>query len=454
MNKLGTQLQFVRDADAWIDLVQETQPAVVKLLADEPSVVKRVLDVAPYTTVILRQYQQNQDFRHPNIQPILKRRDVQAFGGHPRVRVEWLNEISGDWNMVLIPYLQNELKVATALAKRGIKFVEGSWSTGYPDLQFWRQTEVRKLLREMADLGAWIGLHEYGNPNMRANLDTDGTGWETLRYRKVHEALSGINMPLVITECGIDTAHGKKSGWRTVTNAQSYGQQLAWYADELAKDPYVVGATVFACQTDWDSFEVCGNEAEKYIRAYKPPTTQLCGAKDITNDLPKGPGAYERRDLSDIRYLVVHHTAVPPVPIVRIAEYHTKERKWPGIGYHFVVQPDGSVFETNHLTTVSYHARQYNRSSVGIALNGNFMKDPPPFPQIEGTARLVRCLQSRLGNVKVVGHRQLTPTDCPGDTFPLWRAAVGGKESPPPPHECKDPIGKLLLSLGNALCNR
>lgn len=129
---------------------------------------------------------------------------------------------------------------------------------------------------------------------------------------------------------------------------------------------------------------------------------------------------YPRRPLSDIRHLVLHHTGVPsdvgPYPLAR---EHVRELGWPGIGYHFVVGADGTIWRTQEPTTVSHHARQFNPVSLGIALAGDYAEATPPEAQLEGVAALLTELLAELGLGlgAVRGHREMVPTPCPGERF-------------------------------------
>ncbi len=135
---------------------------------------------------------------------------------------------------------------------------------------------------------------------------------------------------------------------------------------------------------------------------------------------------YPQRGLDEIRWLVIHRTGAPAeVGPETIAEYHVNRQGWPGIGYHFVVGPDGHVWQTNGLVTISNHARQFNASAVGIALTGSFGGPPPPDAQLEAAARLsVWLLDSlHLPLEAVQGHCDLTHTTCPGSDWldgPAW----------------------------------
>lgn len=135
--------------------------------------------------------------------------------------------------------------------------------------------------------------------------------------------------------------------------------------------------------------------------------------------------AYALRVLGDIRYIVVHHTgAAPWVGPDAIARTHREQLGWPGIGYHFVIDADGGVHQTQDLTVVSHHARQFNAVAVGVALCGNFDDAPPPAGQLDRAAALIAHLVDRLGLPleAVRGHGELVATNCPGVTYQAtWR---------------------------------
>ncbi len=134
---------------------------------------------------------------------------------------------------------------------------------------------------------------------------------------------------------------------------------------------------------------------------------------------------YDSRPLEEITHLVIHHTGVAAeVGPEVIAGYHVADLNWPGIGYHFVVYPDGRIVQTNALTTVAYHARQFNATSVGIALLGDFESDPPPHDQLDATAALCAWLRRelRLPVAAIQGHRELVNVTCPGSQWLLGAA--------------------------------
>lgn len=154
-----------------------------------------------------------------------------------------------------------------------------------------------------------------------------------------------------------------------------------------------------------------------------PPRPRMV---DLTSRLARHPTkSYPARPLSDIRYLVIHHTgADPEVGAEAIAEEHVHVNDWPGIGYHFVIGADGIVARTQDLTTVSHHARQFNPVAVGIAVTGELSAGLPTTEQMASLGELLAMLLSDLGLGvwSIRGHREMVGTPCPGDTFlAVWK---------------------------------
>ncbi len=177
------------------------------------------------------------------------------------------------------------------------------------------------------------------------------------------------------------------------------------------------------------------------LRAEKPaPVPQPSGIVlgippfELVNQvgsLPRHATArYPSRPLDHIRQLVVHHTGAPPnIGAEQIAGYHVTALGWPAIGYHFVIDQDGRVAQTNALATIAYHARQYNGSGVGIALVGNYAHSAPSREQLDGAAVLCAWLLRELSLPieSIKGHQELVNVACPGDQWldgARWKFAL------------------------------
>lgn len=157
---------------------------------------------------------------------------------------------------------------------------------------------------------------------------------------------------------------------------------------------------------------------------------------DIVGELPVHPTLrYEDRPLTAVTTLTIHHAASNSTP-QQMAAYHVNSRGWPGIGYHFVIMADGTIYLTNYLTTKSYHAGSHNAPgdenywSIGICLSGNFTDSPPPMAQQDAARALVAWLRDVVATATAVTpHRHMpgAQTQCPGNTWAQWFPYVAGE---------------------------
>lgn len=152
--------------------------------------------------------------------------------------------------------------------------------------------------------------------------------------------------------------------------------------------------------------------------ATKEPSINIV---NVVDQLPKhSSSTYSKRNLDKVNGIVIHHSASFGQTAVDYARYHIN-KPWPGIGYHFVVYPDGRIEQTNHLDTVSYHTGGINTSKIGICLSGNFEEGKPTKAQIASLKKLINYLRQKLPQyLQVSGHRDHGSTACPGKhLYPL-----------------------------------
>jgi len=116
--------------------------------------------------------------------------------------------------------------------------------------------------------------------------------------------------------------------------------------------------------------------------------------------------------------IVIHHLAAD-VSVETVHRWHLGNG-WVGIGYHFQIEFDGTIWSGRPVDTVGAHTAGHNERTIGIACRGNF-ETLQTMPEAQRTAliRLLRHLRGAYGNIPVSGHRELTATACPGRFFPL-----------------------------------
>jgi hypothetical protein len=106
---------------------------------------------------------------------------------------------------------------------------------------------------------------------------------------------------------------------------------------------------------------------------------------------------------------------------------HQNSRHWADIGYHFVIDPAGRIWEGRQLTWKGAHAgnKQANENNVGIALIGNFQDCQPGAAQRAAAEELASWLALEYGvpSSRIYGHCDieklycLKGTCCPGRNF-------------------------------------
>lgn len=107
--------------------------------------------------------------------------------------------------------------------------------------------------------------------------------------------------------------------------------------------------------------------------------------------------------------------------IRRIQHEHMQGRGYGDIGYHYLIDPAGRVWEGRDLRWQGAHARGNNNvGNVGICLLGNFVRGSegqrPTSQQVTSLQQLTRALLARHGIApeQIHNHSDFVSTECPG----------------------------------------
>ena len=140
-------------------------------------------------------------------------------------------------------------------------------------------------------------------------------------------------------------------------------------------------------------------------------------------------GEMTKRKETDL--LVLHHQGTTTRQSVeQIHNYHKNTNGWAGIGYHFYVRTNGEIFEGRPIEYVGAHAYGFNSTSIGICFEGNFEVEEMSNAQKEAGKWLVAYIKGLYPIEKVVGHRDLMATACPGKNFPFDEIASATNKPP------------------------
>lgn len=117
-----------------------------------------------------------------------------------------------------------------------------------------------------------------------------------------------------------------------------------------------------------------------------------------------------------IHTAVVHCTATPEgrsYTVAAIRKMHLA-RGFSDVGYHFLIDLDGTVLIGRPIEKVGAHVQGHNAGSVGISYIGGVTasgkaKDTRTAAQKESLRRLLADLVAKYPIKKIVGHRDLSP---------------------------------------------
>lgn len=127
--------------------------------------------------------------------------------------------------------------------------------------------------------------------------------------------------------------------------------------------------------------------------------------------------------------IVLHHAKAKICSVDDIHQWHL-QNGWAGIGYNFFIRKDGSIYKGRPDDAVGAHVEGRNYDSIGISFEGDFEIEVPTEQQKASCVDLIRLLRTHYGNLKVVGHRDVGNSSCPGRLFPMdeIQKRIGGIE--------------------------
>ena len=129
--------------------------------------------------------------------------------------------------------------------------------------------------------------------------------------------------------------------------------------------------------------------------------------------------------------IIIHHSASPreTTTVERIREWHTA-KGWSDIGYHFVIEADGTVSRGRPIHLQGAHAPP-NKGRLGICIVGDNTESGEEWTlqQLMGAQEQIWKLTDVFGPLMLAGHRDVMEpghTECPGcDIGGLFRDLRG-----------------------------
>jgi hypothetical protein len=118
--------------------------------------------------------------------------------------------------------------------------------------------------------------------------------------------------------------------------------------------------------------------------------------------------------------VITHHALSGAGHTVKDVDRWHKDRDFPKsrkgwfVGYHYVIEKDGTVTQTREHDEEGAHVVGMNRSSIGVCFMGNFDKEMPTKEQTEAWIQLYNQLRTIYPNIPTKPHRAFADRTCHG----------------------------------------
>ena len=163
---------------------------------------------------------------------------------------------------------------------------------------------------------------------------------------------------------------------------------------------------------------------------YEVPKPTIVSASEWGSE--PDPIPEERRHTP--RYLTIHHSGVlwneDDEPLARLRglqSWGRSHRGWPDLPYHYLIAPDGRIFEGRSVEYEPETNTDYDTMGhIGVQAWGSFGAQRVSIEQIESLVALLAWLaeEHEIDPRTIQGHKDVAQTACPGDD--LYRYIADG----------------------------
>jgi len=97
-------------------------------------------------------------------------------------------------------------------------------------------------------------------------------------------------------------------------------------------------------------------------------------------------------------------------------------RGWADIGYHFVIDPSGRIWEARPLKYQGAHVSNHNEGNIGVVVIGDFDQQALNSLQKKALKELLDhfCKKYRIPKTRIYTHGELNITACPGKNLQAY----------------------------------
>ena len=139
-----------------------------------------------------------------------------------------------------------------------------------------------------------------------------------------------------------------------------------------------------------------------------------------------------------IEKIILHCAATPEgrdVKTETIRSWHMKGNGWSDIGYHFVIELDGTIHNGRPVERSGAHTKGYNSTSIGICYVGGMdknknAKDTRNEAQRKAMDELIDSLREVYKGATIHGHNEFAAKACPSFDVQKEYGHLNSKEAP------------------------
>ncbi|MCC7390049.1 MAG: N-acetylmuramoyl-L-alanine amidase [Phycisphaerales bacterium] len=138
------------------------------------------------------------------------------------------------------------------------------------------------------------------------------------------------------------------------------------------------------------------------------------------------PKLWDTNPMNGISRITVHHDGMTAFTstsqadaasrLESIRNSHVDSRGWADIGYHYIVDPAGRVWEGRPINLQGAHVADNNEHNLGVMVMGNYDQQSPTGASVKAlddfVAAMMRKYKVPVG--RVYTHQEIRPTACPG----------------------------------------
>ena len=115
--------------------------------------------------------------------------------------------------------------------------------------------------------------------------------------------------------------------------------------------------------------------------------------------------------------------------VAEIKRWHVQDRGWSDIGYHYLIDRDGTVAKGRPIERDGAHVKGHNKGTIGICLFGGHgssendaFADNFTEAQDRALLGLIHTLRDEYGDLPISGHNEYAAKACPGFRVSRWYA--------------------------------